>query len=178
MLSQRGLVDLRRAATLAHRYPTLRVRVGQDGETLLEVTGHPDPPPAGSVRTSPCAFRSAVVTAWGQHTAGRRMRLLDLSSDPEIEISTVLGGAILPGDIVRTPLLDRHTYLLTTTVDFETCSDDRRPCFERVSALPQVCSIGWFRDDETEISVIHVDVEPDLGNQDEPELLDALQDGV
>lgn len=176
MLSERGLVDLRRAATLAHRYPTLRARVGQNGETLLEVTGHPDPAPTGAVRTSPCAFRSAVVSAWSQHRSGRRMRLLDLTEDPQIEIRTVAGGAILPGDVVRTPLIDKHSYLLTTTVDFDTCSEDRRPCFERVSSLPQVSAIGWFRDPETEISVIHVDVGPELGEHDEEPLVDALQD--
>lgn len=174
-MTHRGLIDLRRAATLNHRYPTLRTRVSLDGTVLLEVSTHPDLTPDGTVGSGPCAFRSAVAIAWCHYRHGEPMRILDLPTDPDVEVRPVLGGAILPGGIVRTPLVDRHTYLVTTTLDLGQCAGEAVESLDRIAALRHVVNIGWCRDPDTEITLIHVDVGPELHPDDEAHLVDLLQ---
>ena len=49
----------------------------------------------GSVRLTPCQSRTAVGRAWQMHGDGRPVRLLDLQSDPAVDIGVPPGGATL-----------------------------------------------------------------------------------
>ena len=175
VLTDRGLSNLRRAATLAHRYPTLRIQVGVGATTLVEVSAQPDLVAEGVTGVSPCAFRAAVVAAWQRHRAGDAIRLLQLPADPVVELRPVLGGAHLPGGIVRTPLVDHFSYLLATSLCLPEFSDAAKSALDAITTIPQVGPIGWFRDPDTEIALIHVDVAPTFGD-DEGELVALLQD--
>ena len=127
MISPSGFAALRVAATLVHTVPGLRARLRDGDRVRAEVARADGPDPvldaAGVTRLSPCGFRKAVVEASLLHQAGRSLALLDLASDPAIDIGVPPDGRSWPGGIYRVPLEQRWLYAFRNRHGFTDAAD-------------------------------------------------------
>ena len=125
MLTDRGLGELRAAATLTHSVPGLRARIRAGGEVVAEVRrGHVDPAlraPGTPLVLSPCGFRAAVGQAVQHHRDGRQLQFLDLpeGTDPDVELSPASGDS-RPGGLFGARLEECRIWAFATSLS-ENC---------------------------------------------------------
>jgi hypothetical protein len=119
-----GLTVMRRAATLAHAVPGVRVRLRHDGRALLEVLrpAHPVVAPPGRWIT-PCTFRQAVGRAVQAAREGRTLAVLGLEHgvDPAVDIGAPEGQLI--GGLVCVPTTSGSELAFATTAPPEAVED-------------------------------------------------------
>ena len=183
MITSDGMRALRVSATMAHAVPALRVRLRDEAGTRVEVAADPaglavaDGP--GSVRLTPCQYRTAVGRAWQMHGDGRPVRLLDLQSDPAVDIGVPPGGATLASGVHRVPFGGRHLYVSATTLDLEAIheavagdgpDDD-------LESLAEVWGLGLRVDCATDVTVVWAEL--DAGDRSlQHALLEVLEQVV
>lgn len=190
MISAAGFGALRVAATLAHTVPGLRVRlrdahrvravvarppVGEDATGTVGASG------AGATvdgvpRLSPCGFRKAVVEAALLHQAGRSLALLDLATDPAVDIGVPADGRSWPGGIYRVPLEGRWLYAFATTLDATSCHDVGRPIVDAAGTVSQLDALGMRGDAETGVTVLYAESSTTLTPVDELRVRTLLEE--
>lgn len=188
MISAAGFAALRVAATLVHTVPGLRVRL-RDADGVRAVVArpaaddpswdHPDEVHAsadGVRRLSPCGFRKAVIEASLIHQAGRSLALLDLASDPAIDIGVPSDGRSWPGGIYRMPLEGRWLYAFATTLDAESCHAVGRPVVEAAGALGELDALGMRGDPDTGVTVLYAESSTTLTPVDELRVRSLLEE--
>lgn len=145
-----GLVALRRAATLVHTLPGLRVRLRDHGRTLLEVAR---PPLPSGPSIAPCAFRMAVARAHVQLQDGARLAFLGLDEGtaPAVDIGVRSGDAALPGGIYRVAVDAADVHAFATTLTPRHCRDLVRA----VGGPPTAGDIRLHHDAATEVTLVH-----------------------
>lgn len=177
MIDDEAFGALRRAATLCHAVPAIRVRVCHGGETLLDISqelsheGPLDQGPQGdgTLHLPPCAFRVAVGRAHELREAGRRVAFLGLDAGdaPSIEIGLPCGGEAWPGGIYQVLEGQRFLYLFATTLPPERCRDllAEGRVDGVVGGQPSAggsfeasTRIGLHADDATDVTLVHTDV--------------------
>jgi hypothetical protein len=159
VISPSGFAALRVAATLVHTVPGLRARLRQ-GDQVRAVVARADgadPTGDGPPRLSPCGFRKAVIEASLLHQAGRSLALLDLTSDPAIDIGVPPDGRSWPGGIYRVPLEQRWLYAFATTLDAEACHAVGRPLVDAAGPLPDLDALGMRGDPDTGVTVLYAE---------------------
>jgi hypothetical protein len=119
-MTRDAMVVLRRAATLAHSLPGIRVRLRDGATTVLEVAHDPEPPMIG-----PCAFRMAVARAHEHVKRGGRVQFLDFDGDhaPAVDIGVIAGGLVRPGGVYRVPVRGGYVHAFATTLPPAACRD-------------------------------------------------------
>lgn len=137
------LVPMRLCATVAHALPDIRLRLHDEGRTILEVA-RTDEPAHGAV--IPCAFRRAVARAHLLTEAGERLRFLGMPEGvaPAIDVAVAGTGAIHPGGIYSIARGDLHLHAFPTTVGPARC---------RALVDTALCT---YHDAATEITVVHL----------------------
>lgn len=171
MLSDHGLVALRKAATLAHAVPSIRLRISGDDRVLLAVRPASsefepggdgiDHDELGSARVlTPCAFRAAVARAHDLHATGQQLAFCGLGdgSDPTIEVGLRRGDDTLPGGIYRVRLADQYVHLFATTLDIERCrqvATDMGVDAELLDSSRGPALIGFHHDEATGVTLVH-----------------------
>ena len=178
MISAAGFAALRVAATLGHTVPGLRVRL-RDADRVRVVVTRPaadelsselderHPTANGVRRLSPCGFRRSVIESALLHQAGRSLALLDLASDPAIDIGVPADGRSWPGGIYRVPLEGRWLYAFATTLDAESCHAVGRPIVEAAGTVPQLDALGMRGDPDTGVTVLYAESSTTLTPVDE-----------
>ena len=168
MIDDEAFGALRRAATLCHAVPAMRVRVRHGGQTLLEISrehGHDAPVGDGTLHLPPCAFRVAVGRAHELRSDGHRMAFLGLDDGeaPSIEVGLPCGGEAWPGGIYQVLEGHRSIYLFATTLPLERCREvlaDGR-VDDLMAAHPSAegaMRVGFHADEATEITLVHTDL--------------------
>jgi hypothetical protein len=167
MIDDEAFGALRRAATLCHAVPAMRVRVRHGGQTLLEISrehGHDAPVGDGTLHLPPCAFRVAVGRAHQMREDGRTMAFLGLDPGeaPSIEIGLPCGGEAWPGGIYQVLEGRRFLYLFATTLPLDRCRDllAEGDVDDVVASHPSVdgaTRIGLHADDATDVTLVHTD---------------------
>jgi len=173
MLDDEAFGALRRAATLAHAVPPMRVRVLHEGRVLLDVARghHPeaadlDRPPTrdgdGTLRLPPCAFRVAVGRAHQMRGVGRPLGLLGVPDGvlPQIDVGLPTGGEAWPGGIYQVLEGRRWLYLFATTLSVERCRavmeggvlDGARAVHPATTGAVRIAFHG---DEATEVTLVH-----------------------
>lgn len=165
MITSDGMRALRVSATMAHAVPALRVRLRDEAGTRVEVAAEPsglvvaDGP--GAVRLTPCQYRTAVGRVWELHGDGQPVRLLDLQSDPAVDIGVPPGGATLGSGVHRVPFGGRHLYVSATTLDLaaihEAVAGDGPD--DGLEALAEIWGIGLRVDCATDVTVVWAELD-------------------
>lgn len=151
-----GLTALRRAATVAHALPGVRLRLRHDNSTLLEVTRTPPltPPVIG-----PCAFRHAVARAHEDMKHGRVVSMVGLTPgvDPALDVGVRPGDAAHADGMYRIAFGEVDLHAFATTLSPRQCRqllDDRAT---PVCRHPSAAHVLELRHDvATEITIVHV----------------------
>ena len=130
----------------------------------------------GASRLSPCGFRKAVIEASLLHQAGRSLALLDLASDPAIDIGVPPDGRSWPGGIYRVPLEQRWLYAFATTLDAEACHAVGRPVVDGAGSLPELDALGMRGDPDTGVTVLYAESASTLTPVDELRVRVLLED--
>ena len=178
MISAAGFAALRVAATLGHTVPGLRVRLRDADRVRVVVTRPAADEPSSELderhptadrvrRLSPCGFRRSVIESALLHQAGRSLALLDLASDPAIDIGVPADGRSWPGGIYRVPLEGRWLYAFATTLDAESCHAVGRPIVEAAGTVPQLDALGMRGDPDTGVTVLYAESSTTLTPVDE-----------
>jgi hypothetical protein len=181
MISATGFAALRVAATLVHTVPDLRVRL-RDRDEVRAVVARPTGPDAGPTdedgvtHLSPCGFRRAVIEASLLNQAGRSLALLDLTSDPAIDIGVPSDGRSWPGGIYRVPLEHRWLYAFATTLGAEACHAVGRPLVEAAGPLPELDALGMRGDPDTGVTVLYAESATTLTPLDELRVRSLLEE--
>src|SRR5690349_4710781 len=180
MISPSGFAALRVASTLVHTVPGLRVRL-RDADEVRAVVGRfaTDEEATDDEdvrRLSPCGFRKAVIEASLLHQSGRSLALLDLGSDPAIDIGVPADGRSWPGGIYRVPLEQRWLYAFATTLDAEACHAVGRPLVEATGPLPELEALGMRGDADTGVTVLYAESTTTLTPLDELRVRALLED--
>jgi hypothetical protein len=168
MIDDEAFGALRRAATLCHAVPAMRVRVRHEGSTLLEISrehGHDAPTGDGTLHLPPCAFRVAVGRAHQLREDGRTMSFLGLSAGdvPSVEIGLPCGGEAWPGGIYQVLEGRRFLYLFATTLPLERCREllaegEVDGLVAGHPSMDHATRIGFHADDATGVTLVHTDV--------------------
>ena len=190
MISDRGLRHLRIAATVIHLHPALGLRLTDAGRTVARVAAGTDHRPGlcapdlgrpgtddgpASVRTlTPCAFRGAVARAWARHRAGDRLQLLDLTTEPTLELLAAPGDEAWPSGIVRVRSEEVVTYSFGTFLGPDRCRAQGRDLVDGVPAPDGLLDLVLRRDSDTEVTVVSAEVDPAVGCAG-PVVLDILE---
>lgn len=188
VISEPGFAALRRAATLAHAVPTLRVRLRHDGRLLVDVApqGAPVPvageasvaaPPGGPHAVTPCGFRAAVGRAWARHRAGERLAFgnLPVGIEPSVEIGVPPCGATFPGDIHRVPLPGRYLYVFATTYPIDRCRARADHHLSDIEAPRGSWGVGLRHDEATEVTLAYAELDAAHRAASEDRVLDLLE---
>lgn len=180
-IGDQGLAALRVAATLAHAVPRLRVRVRHGSDVLVEVRsaatqaeGHDE---AAPLVLTPCAFRGAVVQAWHEHQAGRRLSFLGMPAGavPAIDVGTPPGGTARPGGLYRVPLEDRWLWAFATTLDASAAFAAGRAIVHERPAEVDVVALGLRPDAGTGVTIMYAETVADPASTVEAALVDLLE---
>ena len=149
-MTRADMVAFRRAATLVHALPALRVRVRHGASTVLEVAR--PPLPAGPA-IGPCAFRMAVARAHEQIKDGAHLTFLGLPEDAALSVSigVAAGDAALPGGIYRVAVQDHHLHAFTTTLMPRRCRAVLAQRGDEVAGSP----VRLHHDVATEVTLVH-----------------------
>jgi hypothetical protein len=144
------MLAFRRAATLAHALPALRVRVRAGVSTVLDVGR---PPPEDGPAIGPCAFRMAVARAHEQIKGGARLTFLGLPEDAALSVSIGVraGDAALPGGIYRVAVDDHYLHAFATTLTPRRCRTVLDQRGDHVAGSP----VRLHHDVATEVTVVH-----------------------
>lgn len=171
-MTPEGMAALRRAATLVHGLPGLRVRLRDGHRTLLEVAR--PPLPAGPV-IGPCAFRAAVARAHEQLKGGARLTLMGLPEHvaPAVDVGVRRGDAALPGGIYRIAVGNAEVHAFATTLAPRGCRDLLDRHGGHVAGLP----VRLHHDAATEVTVVHTVGERSTRDPAHLEQLEALLAG-
>lgn len=150
-----GLTALRRAATLAHTFPGIRLRLRDQDDTVLEVARTTSAIPH---LISPCAFRHAVAHAHDDMKEGRVVAMIGLAPgvDPAIDVGVGSGDAVYPDGMYRIAIGDVDLHAFATTLS-------PRQCRQLVAArTTPVCrhpsgtnGLELRHDVATEITIVH-----------------------
>ena len=179
MISTSGFAALRVASTLVHTVPGLRARLRDRTDVRAVVGRFADedaPLPEGVPRLSPCAFRKAVIEASLLHEGGRSLALLDLATDPAIDIGVPSDGRSWPGGIYRVPLEQRWLYAFATTLDADVCHLVGRSVVEAAGPLPELDALGMRGDTDTGVTVLYAESTTTLTPLDELRVRALLED--
>jgi hypothetical protein len=148
-----GLVPLRRAATVVHALPGVRLRLRVDGRTILSVAR---PPLPEGPAVTPCAFRASVARAHLQLREGHRLQFLGMAegATPGIEVGTRPGDAVHPGPIYEVAVAGGVVLAFATTLG-------PRACREAFGELGELGAIGepelrLHHDAATDVTLVHV----------------------
>ncbi len=157
MLSERGLAEMRVAATLAHRFSEVAVRLW-DGDRLLaelgwEVTGLPE-----VTTLPPCGFRAAVRQAMDLHGQGRSQRFLDAAGDPAVQLGVKAPHRCWPSGILHLGGPDHHRYVFGTTTEPPRCRDVVVDAVDRFPHDDLLHGIGILSDREMRVSLVVAEV--------------------
>ncbi len=150
-----GMVSLRRAATVAHALPGVRLRLRNGTSTLLEV-GHSSQPSPGVI--PPCAFRHAVARAHEHLKSGCAIRFLGLPSgdDPAVDVGVRHGDRAHFDGLYRVNVGDMDVHAFATTLSPRRC---RELLIERDASVcrhPSAAgSVRLHHDAATEITLVH-----------------------
>lgn len=168
MIDDEAFGALRRAATLCHAVPAMRVRVSHEGATLLEISrehGHDAPTGDGTLHLPPCAFRVAVGRAHQLRKEGRNMTFLGLDAGdvPSVEVGLPCGGEAWPGGIYQVLEGRRFLYLFATTLPLARCrallvEGEVDAVVAAHPAARDATRIGLHADDATGVTLVHTDV--------------------
>lgn len=168
MIDDEAFDALRRAATLCHAVPAMRLRVRHGGTTLLEVSrehGHDLPTGDGTLQLPPCAFRVAVGRAHQLREDGRRMSFLGLGEGdaPNVEVGLPCGGEAWPGGIYQVLEGRRFLYLFATTLPLERCREvladgDVEHVAVAHPSMERATRVGFHADEATGVTLVHTDV--------------------
>lgn len=201
MLTDRGLGDLRAAATLIHSVPGLQAQILGDGILVAEVRrggggettlgdsdggllacGSKESHPAydsgsSAVVLSPCAFRAAVGQATQHHREGRPLRFLHLDdgTDPTVEISTGT-GALRPGGLVSAQLDDCRIWAFATSLAPGVAHELGRSLVDDVGDLDDLLTLGLRPDPVTEISLAFARTTAEPGSSQDAAIVELLED--
>lgn len=149
------MTALRRAATIAHALPGVRLRLRYGPETLLEVARPPMPSPAA---IDPCAFRRAVARAHEDLKAGRAASFLGLPTgwDPAIDVGVRSGDLAHLDGLYRVAVGDVDVHAFATALSPRRC---RELLLERATSVCRhpsaAASVQLRHDVATEITVVH-----------------------
>lgn len=177
MIDDLSFGALRRAATLAHALPPVRVRVRHEGRVLLDISrehGHeaaragagerPEADGDGTLRLPPCAFRVAVGRAHQLRSEGRAMAFLGLPGDtaPQVEVGLPCGGEAWPGGTYQVLEGRRWLYLFATTLQVSRCRmliDSGEGGLDLAHpSVDGTTRIGLHGDEATEVTLVHTDL--------------------
>jgi hypothetical protein len=200
MITDHGLAALRLAATLNHLYPMLSTTLWADGRPVVRIeapqpeTEHAASPTAGrtgvegvgvapalhptsatTVELTPCGFRAATARAWAQHRAGRRLRLVDLDTDPEVEVTVADGDQVWPSAIVRVRRRDVVVYAFATLLAPDRCRAHASDLLDATPAPDGVLDLLLQRDTDTEVTIVSAEVDPEHREACETEVLDLFE---
>jgi hypothetical protein len=200
MITDQGLAALRLAATLNHLYPMLSTTLRADGRPVVRVeTPQPEsehaawpsaggtaaeevgaapaihPTGASAVELTPCGFRAATARAWGQHRAGRRLRLVDLDDDPEVEVTVADGDQVWPSGIVRVLRRGVVVFAFATLLGPDRCRAHASDLLDAAPAPDGVLDLLLQRDTDTEVTIVSAEVDPDRREACEAEVLDLFE---
>lgn len=172
MLHDDAFAALRRAATLAHALPPVRVRVSDGSNLLLEVArehDHTGPVGDGTLRLPPCAFRVAVGQAHRLRLEGRRIGFLGLpdGATPHVQVGLPCGGEAFPGGIYQVLDGARWLHLFATALPIDACrraaagidgadGDPGAPVVH--PSMDGATRVGFHRDDATEVTLVHTEL--------------------
>lgn len=162
------MAAMRIAATLAHVLPSLRVRVRNHHETLLEVA---HPAEATGPAIGACAFRRAVACAHEQSKRGVRMAFMGLPAgeEPMIDVGVRPGDAALPGGVYRVTAGDQTIHGFATTLA-------ARHCRQVLEALPDAGHVVRLHHDAaTEVTFVHTVIANPDAPTDAAHLAPALE---
>lgn len=172
MLHDDAFAALRRAATLAHALPPVRVRVSDGSNLLLEVAReheHAGPVGDGTLRLPPCAFRVAVGQAHRLRLEGRRVGFLGLpdGATPQVQVGLPCGGEAFPGGIYQVLDAARWLHLFATALPIDACrravagQEAPEGRLDRPVVHPSMdgaTRVGFHRDDATEVTLVHTEL--------------------
>jgi hypothetical protein len=185
MIDDEAFGALRRAATLCHAVPAMRVRVRHEGSTLLEISrehGHDEPTGDGTLHLPPCAFRVAVGRAHQLREDGRTMSFLGLDHGdvPSVEIGLPCGGEAWPGGIYQVLEGRRFLYLFATTLPLERCRElltegQVDALVEAHPSASHATRVGFHADDATGVTLVHTDVPLGAEEQEHTATRDLLE---
>jgi hypothetical protein len=111
---------MRRAATLVHALPGLRLRLRYQDEVVLAVTR---PPLPDGPAVTPCAFRNAVARAHVQLQEGQRLRFLGLPEGvaPALEVGTGPGDRCHPGGLYEVRVAGATVHAFVSVLRPQVC---------------------------------------------------------
>ena len=179
MITEDGFVALRIAATLTHSLPGVRLRLRHDGEVLLDVAAEGTSlDPGARLAVTPCGFRTAVIRAWDQARAGRRLTFLDLPphTDPAIDLGVPPCGHTFPGGIHRVATVGRDVYAFATTSARAAAQDEIERHAAEIASPLGVRGIGLRHDEGTDICLVYAEVDHDRRVLAEPGVVGLLED--
>ena len=163
-----GMVPLRRAATVVHALPGLRLRLRAEGRTILAVAR---PPLPDGPAVTPCAFRASVARAHLQLQQGHRLQFLGMAegATPAIEVGTRAGDAVHPGPVYEVHVEGAVVLAFATTLGPRACRD----------AMGELATIGepavrLHHDAATDVTLVHVVGPGGAGTAPDRLLLEAL----
>lgn len=169
-----GMVSLRRAATVAHALPGVRLRLRDGTLTLLEVDHSSEPSP-GVI--PPCAFRHAVARAHEHLKSGCAIRFLGLPTgdDPAVDVGVRHGDLAHLDGLYRVGVGDVDVHAFATTLSPRRC---RELLVERDASVcrhPSATgSVRLHHDAATEITLVHALTASDDRTIERHVLLDDL----
>ena len=188
MITDRGLAALRIAATVNHLHTPLVTRLWADGRLVVQV-GDPCAPPNrvaeaiaplpqdqgdGPLHLTPCGFRASTAKAGAQPRAGRRLQLIDLDADPEVEVVATGDDHVWPSGIVRVGGDAVVTYAFGTFLVPDRCRIHGKDLLADAPAPDALLDLSLRRDSDTEVTIVSAEVEPGAGHV-EPEVLELME---
>jgi hypothetical protein len=178
VISEAGFAALRRAATLVHAVPTLRVRLRSVGAVMIDVAADGTPPAPDALRTvTPCAFRNAVARAWDQHRVGERVALfgLPVGVEPAVELGVPPCGQSFPGEIHCVPLTGRYLYVFATTFPIERCRERADHHLADISPPDGLWAMGLRHDEATDVNLAFAELAVERREASERATVDLLE---
>lgn len=176
-MTRQGMVGLRRAATVAHAFPGVRLRLREGERTLLEVSRGPT---ALRASLGPCAFRRMVARAHEELEAGRSVSFLGLApgTDPVIDVGVRTGDLAHPDGLCRFAVGEVDIHVFATLLSPRRCREVLADRSTSICRHPSATDSARFhRDAATAITLVHA-VTPRGGDAVErPVLLEDLMFG-
>lgn len=157
-MTPRGLVALRRAATLATSLPGVRLRLRVGRHVLVQVGGATGDAP---ISLSSCCFRRAVADAHRRAQLGETASIFGLSpdEDPAVDVGLTSGGCADPDGLYRVGALDVDVHAFATTLTPAACRAVMTDAASPVGSHPSFpAPIGLHRDVGTDITLVHAGV--------------------
>ena len=161
MLTDRGMQSLRRAATLAHVFPTVRLRLRDGDRVVVEVARPPFHNADPEARLIPsCPFHASVGRAHRQLREGRQMAYSGVPQDhePSIDIGLPTGDLNTGDGRYRLTWDNEQHHVLLTTLDQHDTEGVLRS--DDLPSLPPYLRWVTWPDDTTGVTMVHVTTDP------------------